>query len=211
MPIVPQSKAGALLWGQVHLDPFSDPVPIGLSASQSAAYAAALAEFKDAYYAADAARTEAMSRTALADSAWAKFHRISASCLATIKATAEASPDPNAIYSLALISANKKRTPAGPPVDVTGLSAHLQNDGSVKLKWKGTVRQGQFFTVWRKLGSHAWMQIGSIACKSFTDPSLPAGSTAALYMIRAHRGKKSSPGCEPIVMVFGAQNLPVAA
>ncbi|MEQ1822266.1 MAG: hypothetical protein ABL949_07140 [Fimbriimonadaceae bacterium] len=211
MPIVPQTKVGALLWGHVHLESFSDPMPIGLSAQQSAEYAAALAEFEAAVTAANQARNEARGKTALADSAWAKFQRVSASCLATIKAKAEASPEPHVIYGRALIPPAKTRTPAGPPVDVTNLSAHLQNDGSVLLKWKGTLKQGQFFSVWRKLESQSWTQLGSIAGKSFTDPGLPAGSVAAQYMIRSHRRNKTSPGCEPIVILFGAQNLLVAA
>jgi hypothetical protein len=91
------------------------------------------------------------------------------------------------------------------------VAADLQNDGSILITWKGTVRNGQFFTVWRRISTQAWAQIGSTAKKKFTDGNMPAGSTNATYMIRSHRGDMSSPGSEPVIIVFGSQSLPQAA
>ncbi len=211
MGIVPNTKNGANAWGQAHLTPFSTPAPIGMSAAQSTAYIAAANALNASINTANAARNVARAKFELSDSAWATFRAVSAECLAAIKAKAESNDDPTEIYALAEIPSPALPSPAGPPTDVTDVAAHLRNDGTIQITWKGTVRNAQFFTVWRRLSTQAWTQIGSTAKKQFIDGTLTAGTTSATYMVRSQRGDQVSQGSEPVLIVFGTQNMSQAA
>lgn len=211
MGTVPTSKSSCSYWGQLQKSYFLlNAAAIGLSPAQATGFEDAADNLNDAYLKQEDAKQTAKNKTAIADSEWAQFRDMAAECLAAIKAKAEASTDPAAIYNLAHIDPPAPPTPVGPPTDVTNLSVNLQNDGSLKAEWKGTTRGGQFFTIWRKLSTQSWTQIGSTAQKFFVDNTLTPGTTAATYMVRSHRGGQSSPGCEPVNIVFGAQ-LPQAA
>jgi hypothetical protein len=182
-----------------------------MSAAQATAFATAAAKLNDSIIAANAARNTARAKMEISDAAWATFRDVSAQCLAAIKAKADSVTDPTSIYALAEIPSPAQPSPSGPPTEATNVAAHLQNDGSILVTWKGTVRNGQFFTIWRRISTQAWAQIGATAAKKFTDNNMPAGSTNATYMIRSHRGDMSSPGSEPVIIVFGSQSLPQAA
>lgn len=157
------------------------------------------------------ARTAAKGATVTADTALQDLKEYAAVCLAAIKAKAESSADPNAVYTAAGVPPPALPSPAGPPTDAYDVAAHLRNDGTILVTWKGTVQNSQFFTVWRRLSTQQWTQIGSTAKKKFIDGTLTAGTTSATYMIRSQRGDQVSQGSEPVIIVFGTQSMSQAA
>jgi hypothetical protein len=212
MAVVPNSKYAGSLWANEHIVTFkTNATAIGMTAAQATTFETKANAVTAAITAQGIAQNAAKAATETADAAWADLANYASVCIAAIRAKADAAADPTAVYAAAQIPSPALPSPSGPPTEVSDLSATLQNDGSILCKWKGTVRGGQFFTVWRKLSTLPWAQIGSTASKTFTDNTLPVGSASATYMIRSHRGNQSSPGCEPVIIVFGSQSLPQAA
>ena len=152
------------------------------------------------------------AKTATSDfyAAAKSMHESGQALLSLIRGYAATQADPQVVYSAAQIDGPATPVPAGAPTDCTELSAHLNNDGSVLLTWKGSLAAGQFFSVWRKLsGETKWTQMGSIAAKAYTDTEVPEGITGGQYRVVAHRGTQKTFGCEPVGIIFGT--VPLAA
>ena len=190
-------EAHGLLWK-------TDFAQIGITEPQGTAYSVKVIAARDAYdamiVARDAAKAATLNWYSKADS----MKENGAMLLGIIKGYAETQADPNVVYIAAQIPAPATPTPAGPPTDCTDLVASLTNLGNVELNWKGTLKSGQFFSVWRKLaGEVNWTSMGSVAAKAFIDTQVPEGIGGGQYMIRAHRGTQVSQGCEPVGIIFG--------
>ncbi|MEQ1822746.1 MAG: hypothetical protein ABL949_09560 [Fimbriimonadaceae bacterium] len=212
MAVVPSKKLACSVWANTHAPIFkTNATALGLVAAQTTGLETKALALTNAILAQNNARDAAIAATEAADAALADLKAQAASCIASIRAKADASADPTAVYNLALIPVPAQPSPSGPPSDATDVSAHLRNDGTIQLTWKGTSRNGQFFTVWRKLSTQQWAQIGSTAKKQFIDSTLTAGTTSATYMVRSQRGDQVSQGSEPVVIVFGTQNISQAA
>ncbi len=112
-----------------------------------------------------------------------------ADMIQTIKTYAQTKNDPN-VYVLAQIpppAAGGITPPPGTPFDFT---VGLLQDGSLELKWKcnnpsGT--QGTIYEVKRQVGSGGMTFVGATGVKTFTDDTLPSGSSPATYQVTAVR------------------------
>lgn len=161
--------------------------------------------------AARAAFNQQQTAQAAAKSATENFHNKvrdmqaqGSDLIKTIKAYAETKNDPN-VYVLANIPAPASPTPAGPPVAPTDLAAVMNSDGTIRLTWRGTLAQRQFFSVWRQLPSQNLpLQIGAVAAKDFTDVTVPRGLNQVVYNVRAHRDAQVSTPTQNLVVYFGA-------
>lgn len=212
MAVIPQKKLACSVWANTHAPIFKlNATALGLAAAQTTGMETKALVLTNAILAQNNARDAAIAATEAADVALADLKAQAASCVASIRAKADASADPTAVYNLALIPVPAFPSPAGPPTDASDVAAHLRNDGTIQITWKGTVRNAQFFTVWRRLSTQAWTQIGSTAKKQFIDGTLTAGTTSATYMVRSQRGDQVSQGSEPVLIVFGTQNMSQAA
>lgn len=182
----------------------ANAVGIGITAIQAGSYTTKVAAARAKYDAMIVARNAAKTATQQWYDAAIEMRDNGAMLLGIIKGFADTQADPNAVYALAQIPPQGSRTPAGPPTDCTNLTLELTNQGNVQLDWTGTLRQGQFFSVWRKLaGQSVFTQIGSVAKKAFLDDQVPQGTQYAQYQVRAHRGSLVSQGCEPVTILFG--------
>lgn len=129
-----------------------------------------------------------------------------------IKAFASSTDDPN-VFTLAQIPAPTAPTPLPPPEIPADLQSALLNSGFVELTWRGSVSPGGNFTVWRSIaptpgsGAGAFIQIGMTGAKIFVDDTLPAGTPAATYFVKAHRGNLASDDSEPIFVRFGNEAI----
>ncbi len=89
---------------------------------------------------------------------------------------------------LADIPAPSDPTPAGPPEQPTELSASLLPGGGLKLKWKGSVAQGAYFSVYRRLdGETNFTLLKSPKDKFYEDTAIPGGTSSVMYFIQAVR------------------------
>lgn len=123
----------------------------------------------------------------------------------TIRLFAESTQDPE-VYDLANIPAPSPPKPAGPPPQPTEVSHHCQPDGSVLLKWKGSLSHGAFFKVYRRMtGEGSFSSIGAVAAKSLIDDTVPAGTHQAIYYIVGQRGIETGPASEWYTVNFGNQ------
>jgi hypothetical protein len=104
-----------------------------------------------------------------------------------IRTQAELTNDP-LVYDLAQIPAPQPPTPAGPPVQPTELEARVLLPYGIGIKWKGSVSQGTYFGVYRKVaGETSFSLIATSKTKNYEDISLPAGITSVQYYIAAIR------------------------
>lgn len=190
---------------EAHLQPWSDNMAvIGLDPGMVGSISALTAGARAAHGAALSARNASQAATQAFHDATAQMASYGSSLIATIRAKAQTSNDP-LVYRLAEIPPPAAPSPAGPPTDAKNLRATGQNDGSILLAWDGTVSNGQFFSVRRRLsGSPGWTNLGSVRVKSFVDPSVPAGTVAVEYQVFALRGARMSHGSEPLVVYFGS-------
>ncbi len=212
MGIVPSSKSGLNTWAQTHVNPFIiNALALGLTPAQATTFSTASTAYNVSVLAQGDAYDKARAATEAMESAEQLLRDVASDTLAIIKGKANSSPNPITVYNLAQIPSPSAPSPAGPPTEATNVAAHLQNNGAILLTWKGSLAQGQFFSIWRKLSTNTWTQIGSVAAKKFADNTLPVGSASATYMVQSHRGEQSSFGSEPVVIVFGSQSLPQAA
>jgi hypothetical protein len=104
-----------------------------------------------------------------------------------------------------------RTNPPGPPVPPTDVTADPNADGTVTIKWKGSTPYQTFFTVRRRVGnSTQWLQIGSVATKSFVDASVPPGSPTVTYALRAQRNTHVSASSDEAIVNFGGGQLMAA-
>lgn len=194
-----------LAFGEAHDDLWdADPVPIGLTAPQTADYVAAVSAARAQYNAMIVARNAAMAATQAWYSLATSMRDQGSTLIALIKAFADTQPSPGEVYALAQIPPASDRTAAGPPTDGKNLTLELTNQGAIRLRWTGSLAKGQFFSVWRQLpGESGFTQIGSVATKTFLDGNVPQGADWAQYQVRAHRRDLVSQGCEPVTILFG--------
>ena len=192
---------------------------IGLDAQQVNDLAGRLAAARAAYNAAQASRQQAKNDTATQKQAVGDLASYGADLIAVIRAFADLQPDPVAVYDEADLDQPAQRgTPLPPPVAATDVAATLQQSGAVRVSWKGTVANGTFYDVYRRLeGQSGFTQIGSSATRSYTDMTVPAGTVQASYYTIARRDQLVSPESQQAIIRFGmlvqpgAQQLGLAA
>lgn len=183
----------------------ANAVAIGLSALQVTALQTKITAAQTALTNANAARAAAKNATQALDAAIMAMRRNGMALIATIKAKALAVGDPN-IYTLANIPPPTSGSAVGPAPQPTNLTAEIDNLGGVVLRWKGSLANGTFFTVWRRLqGQTAFTQIGSVVSKTFVDTTIDPGTVSATYYVVAVRSGGASPASEPITVLFSAQ------
>jgi hypothetical protein len=130
----------------------------------------------------------------------------------TIKNFAETSNNPN-VYNLAQIPAPQPAGPTPPPGRPFELTVGLLQTGAVELKWKcenpaGT--SGTVYEVQRRIGNGPFNYVGVTGTRSFTDDTLPLGSSSIIYQITAIRSTQNGPAAQ-FVVNFGVQGVTATA
>jgi hypothetical protein len=194
MGITPTTRLGKIEFYESHVGPWAtSAVAIGLQTSAVTALttltSAARKAYGDHLAAQDAAKTATQN---FYDKVRAMHNGIGAGAdmIETIKAFAETTNNPN-VYTLAMIPPPATPGVTPPPGTPSDFSVGLLQDGSVKLTWKCSNPAGvggTNYEVLRKIGgSTTFTYLGQIGKKSFTDVTIPAGSTPATYQVTAFR------------------------
>lgn len=208
MSVVPPTRLQQLEFYEAHVPVWqTNATEIGLTTAQVTALGALVTAARTAYNAQQPARNASKAATTSFYEAIDTAHASGAELIATIKAFAGTSNDPT-VYTTAQIPPPAAPTPAPPPEQPTNLNATLNTDGSITLRWKGTVAQSAFFSVWRATAPGTGGQfttpalIGTVADKAFIDGNVPV-AVQAQYTIRAHRGTAVSVPSDPTIVRIG--------
>lgn len=204
--VLPRTRLQKIEWFEQRLDGWlANPAAIGLTPAQVTQLAADVAAARQAYDQAQQTRNEAQSATVGFHAASAAMEGGGRDLITTIKAFAEASDDPG-VYVQADVPPPSTPTPAGPPETPTHVTGTINSDGAVELSWKGSLAHRTFFEVLRKLeGEASWTVLDSVGAKHYLDETVPLGTTAAQYRVRAKRGNHTSPANDPITVRLGVE------
>lgn len=211
MSEIPETINGQIAYFERHLPVWAaDPGAIGLTAGQVAEIAARTSAARAGFDAAEAARRASKSATLVKKERVRGMLDLGTALVATVRAFADTAASTEgdsaaaAVYARAAIAPIGEPSPLPPPAQAKNLTATLRNSGAIELRWKGTVANGTFYTVWRRLGAgRAFELLGSVSAKRFVDSTLPAATAEAMYFLRTHRDELTSDACEPIVVRLG--------
>lgn len=193
MGVVPNDRIQKIQFYEAHAPVWTaNAVAIGLTAAQCTALTGLTTTARANFNAHVAAQAAAKSATQKFYDSVRAMHAgagAGADMIQTIKTYAQTKNDPN-VYTLAQIPPPATPGTTPPPGTPFDFSVTLMGDGSLGLRWKcnnpsGTV--GTIYEVKRMVGRGGMQFVGASGVKSFTDETLPAGSTPVTYQITAIR------------------------
>jgi hypothetical protein len=211
MPNIPDNVTNAelLAWFEQHGNLWRNTTPpgiIGVSAAQIAAFNAIVAEARKDFDAAQSARLVSKQATVAQHEAFRDMRRSGGDLVNTIKSFIEQSGNTN-LWATAGLEPPAPRGETPPPNAPYQLSATLDSEGNLNLKWKATQPQGVTGVVYfikRALnGSGTYTQLDTVGEKKFTDSTVPVGTSSVAYVIIAKRGSQQSSPSESLTLRFG--------
>jgi hypothetical protein len=179
------------------------PTTIGLTAGQVTNLKNATESSRAKYSSQQTAKTAAKASTNALHSANSSLRDLGSALIAAIKAYAETTNNPG-VYDIAQIPMPDPASPAPLPKQPDSITITLEPGGALTLKWKSNNSAGAYFTIARMIGdSGTFVTIGNAQKKTFTDGTLPLGSSSATYIITGVRGSRIGDSSEPVQVQFG--------
>lgn len=205
--VIPGGRDAMLTFYQNRIDLWSsNAADIGLAPETVLALKdsldAALAQLALAQQTRDLAKTETGVLNAMA----AATRALGGAAMATIRAYAESTGDEK-VFQKANIPPPKPPQPAGPPSPAQNLVADPHPNGTIELKWKGTVAQNASFDIERSVDGGSYVFIRNTRDKAWIDEAVPMNSAFITYRIYGVRDGKRSVSVSATVQ-FGT--LPAA-
>lgn len=159
----------------------ADPAAVGLSTEQAAAAAVLVQAARDAYSAQQAAELAASIALTDRDEAIASMRSFASNLIATIRAFARAENNPG-VYATAGLLPPADPTPSPDPVVPTDVTLQLGTQGSIVVRWEGSLALGTYYEVQRTLDNGAsWVAVDTVSTRSATracPPARPRPATA---------------------------------
>lgn len=202
-------RAEFLLWCKAHVPVFVANAPdIGLTPELATAFSAAVDAATATELAQETARESARQATTDVNNAFSALHELTGNLVRLVRAFAETSTDPGAVYALAKIPGPSPATPAPPPAQPTDLRVELDaSTGGLTIRWKASNPRGTSGTsylVRRRLpGESGFSFIGSTGNKFFTDTTLVAGPDSVEYTVQGQRADSTGPVSAIMTVRFG--------
>lgn len=216
MSILPDSKAALLQWTTDHLEAWTTPAAIGLTAGQLTQLQAVYDEAVKDVNAASLAREASRAATLAQNGAIADLRAQLSAMIRSIKTFADASNNPSSIYSLALIPFPSPPQSLPAPGKPTDTLVTLNTGGSITLSWSAefaAASEGAVYTIARRLpGASTYTLVGvspgsttQSRRMSFTDPTVPTSAAAqgVVYVITGQRGQQIGVSSDAITVQFG--------
>ncbi len=206
-PISP--RADFLTWCEIHAPVFLDSaVEIGLTPAQATAFNTAAAAFGSALNDQATIQQAAKMSTEAANVAYQTMLSTAGNTVKLIRAFAENSADPNAVYQTAQIPAPQPAKPAPPPAQPTNLTVELMpQTGALVLRWKASNpagTSGTSYIIRRRLpGESAWTFVGVPAKKEFVDETFVAGPDSVQYTVQGTRSGVLGTMSQVFLVSFG--------
>ena len=209
MPVLPGTRKTNLEFFEQHIATWqaAPPTAIGLTAAQLTAFAAVIGKARTAFNTAEGARIASKAATTDFYGQCDPMVATGRDLIRTIKAFAESSANPDAVYALAQIPPPAQGSPGQPPDVPTNLTADISAAGELTLHWDATTSgpsTGVFFIIARKNpGQAAFTTLVGTAEKAFIAPGFTGCDGVVQYRIMAVRGSLSSDWGEVIAIDLG--------
>jgi len=209
MPRVPTTVQDLINFCEEHGEVWETaPTSIGLTATQVTNFKTVTGSAASAVSKQSADKATAKSSTITARTAVKDLRTSVAAMIRSITTYAAVQADPNAVFAAAQLEPPQPRTPSEPPGQPTNITATLDDQGAITLKWKCTNPPGGnvVYSITRRIGSTgAFNQVGASGSRIFLDESIPAGSAVVQYIVRGYRGQTVGPASATFVLQFGVQ------
>lgn len=193
MGVVPDNRLGKIEFYEAHTGVWAaNAAAIGLTPASVTALTTATTNARKAYNDHVAAQEAAKAATNAFYDKVRLMHSApgaGADMIQTIKTYAQTTNNPN-VYVLAQIPPPAQGGTTPPPGTPFDFTVNLLQDGSLELRWKcsnpsGTV--GTIYEVKRAINGGAQQFVGATGVKTFTDDTLPSGSSPVTYQVTAVR------------------------
>lgn len=208
-PVTPRSDF--IEWCNAQAPVFvTEEAAIGLNKDQTQEFAEAADKARTLVVEQERAQQAALVATRKAAAGLRRLREAAGSTVRSIRAYAETTAMPDAVYSAARISPPAAPTPTPPPEPPTRLSATLDaTSGALTLRWKarqGPGIRGTTYLIRRRLpGETGFTFVGSAGKKSFVDESLPRGTPGVEYTVQAQRGQRIGMPSAVLVVNIGVE------
>ncbi len=195
MSVVPSKYLDRLQFFQDHLETWTEnSTAIGTTSAAVTVLGTRCTAARTAFDAQQQAQMDAKNATEVFMQAVDAMNLSGSAIIDQIRAAAKTTGD--GVYTLAKIPPPATPSPAGDPGQPYKVAATLDEQGNVSLKWKcqnpsGTT--GTLYQVFRTIGTNAMEYLGGSGSKTFTDTSLPAGSSVVVYELQAVRSTGVGP------------------
>ncbi len=211
MPNVPNStKNDQITWFENHLASWqASPTSFGATAGMVTAVASAVVAARAAYNNAQLLKQNAKNAVVGQDEQVANMLTIGRDLVNVMKSFIENSNNP-ALWAQAGLTPDAPRGTAPDPSAPTQLSAGLDSQGNVIVKWKVAQPTGVFgviYSIRRSVdmgqGDGPYTLIDSVGGKEFIDTTVPVGAASVSYAVQAKRGTQVSGWSEALTVKFG--------
>ncbi len=213
MSVLPGKDLEQIQFCESHLPIWSaSPAAVGLTAGQCAALDTLTKAARLSYTNAQNARQASKAATTTFHTNVVSMRGTASDLIRTVKAFAENSANPGAVYAAAQIPEPLPPSPPPPPGTPEKVTVGLNPDGSIRLNWKArdaAPTSGAVFNIVRRVGASAsYMSIGSGMSTGagrfqFTDTTLAFGTQTASYIITGQRGTQMGTPSEAVNVQFG--------
>lgn len=222
MPVQPDKKLEQINFALNHIDVWTTAAAqIGLTTAQATLVKTSATTASDSYQAALQARQASKAATMKADDDLKAMKEAVAEAVKSIRLYAETTNNEQ-VYATAQIPAPAPRTPALPPTKPVNLSFTIEPSGALTLSWTNAASsagydastQNVIYTVRRRIsatGSGTFAIVGAVPAArsgrrgltSFTDDTLPRGSSNIQYLVVPQRGTLTGPSSEVYTVNLG--------
>lgn len=208
MGIIPDKVLEQLSFYNLHAPTWeANAAAIGITPAMASVFAAAATLAQEEYNTQQDAKDAATHQTAKMRAALSDARTKAAGIIAEVKAFAENSADPAAVYALANIPAPAEPTPMAPPGQPTNLTVTLApTSGELTLRWKCVNPPGAAGTAYivkRRVAGGDWQFVGVTGTKVFVDSTFDAGPDSVEYTVQGQRSDSAGPVSNVFVINFG--------
>lgn len=204
--IPPQPKVDQIVWFENHVPLWTAaPTTFGVTVAQCTAMDTATKSARSAYTAAVNAKQAAKNATVAQDMQVATMLNMGRDLVNVMKSFI-ANTNNAALWAQAGLEPNAAAGTAPDPVAPTALSATLDSQGNVIVKWKTSQPaglSGVIYSVRRSIDGGDYVLLDSVGGKTYTDETVPVGTQSVAYSIKAKRGSQASGWSEALTIRFG--------
>lgn len=208
MNVIPATRTDTLTFFETHLEPWiTHAKTLGVPEADLEALKLITESARAAFVAQQQAASAAQAATQRYHQEADAMRALGAAIVARIKVNAQTARDPN-LYVLAQVPPPLPRgraNTAAPVPAPTAVRLRMSASGAVEVSWEAAINRRTFFSVYRTLpGESKATLLGSVAAKSFTDTTVPRGTTHAVYHVVAQRGTTQSQSSPNVSISFGS-------
>ncbi len=209
MGTIPTDDRQLVTFCAAHKDTWvTNQAQIGVTASQNTALSAALLNAQKSLDAAETARAVSKGATTMFKSNSRSLRDICGDIVRTVQTFAKNNNNP-AVYGLADIPAPQPRSQNAPPPGQPGdIRAGVNSDGSLTLTWKSNNPSGVSNVVYKVQrafnGANNYTLLDTVGERTFTDMTIPFGTTSVSYIITGKRGGQTGQMSSAFTAQFGS-------